>query len=159
MDQETSLETSSLLMGSSSFVERDDMFSNIKQEILPRISFDHTPIVLQLVDGSTPNLTSSSKVGGWKLNFLVIRVKIWWTSFVIEGKPNYILAAKLKALKGKLKEWSSSTYVNLEMGKILILNQITELDNIQQQRCLNKEEVTRKEDLLCNLQITQKRKK
>lgn len=56
------------------------------------------------------------------------RVTFWWTSFVIEERPSYILATKLKALKDKLKEWSSSTCMNLEMGKILILNQITELD-------------------------------
>lgn len=56
MDQETSLETSSLLIGSSSSVEWNDMFSNTRDA----------------PQGRTPNLTFSLKIGGWKLNFLVI---------------------------------------------------------------------------------------
>lgn len=54
-------------------------------------------------------------------------------------RPNYILASKLKALKGKLKEWNLSKHGNLESIKINILNQISELDTIQEQRNLNEE--------------------
>ncbi|XP_070015628.1 uncharacterized protein [Nicotiana sylvestris] len=72
------------------------------------------------------------------------RVQDWWTSLEIEGRPDYILACRLKALKGKLKERSLSSYGNLEREKAVILNQITELDAIKQQRDLNQEERARK---------------
>nr|XP_016502531.1 PREDICTED: uncharacterized protein LOC107820708 [Nicotiana tabacum] len=40
-----------------------------------------------------------------------------------ECRPDYIIACKLKALKGRLKKWSQSNYGNLEMRKNLILHQ------------------------------------
>lgn len=44
-------------------------------------------------------------------------VRDWWTSFAIEGRPNFILAKKLRFLKAKLKEWNAATYENLDKKK------------------------------------------
>jgi len=32
-------------------------------------------------------------------------IREWWSSFNFTGRPDYILACKLRALKSKLKEW------------------------------------------------------
>lgn len=107
-------------------------------------SGDHTPLVLQC--GNWEQTKSYFKFENWWLETagFTARVQDWWTSLEIEGRPDYILACKLKALKGKLKERSLSSYGNLEREKAVILNQITELDAIKQQRDLNQEERARK---------------
>nr|XP_016436162.1 PREDICTED: uncharacterized protein LOC107762331 [Nicotiana tabacum] len=127
-------------------VEWNDCFRNIKQEILPRVCSDHTPLILQC--GNWEQTKSYFKFENWWLETEGFndRVQNWWTSFEIEGRPYYILACKLKALKGKLKEWSNCNFGNLEREKNHILNQITMLDIIQQQRNLNQEEKARKGD-------------
>ncbi|PHU03047.1 hypothetical protein BC332_28298 [Capsicum chinense] len=52
------------------------------------------------------------KFENWWLNSegFVDRVNNWWNDFASSGKPNYILAWKLKALKGKLKELGGKSY-------------------------------------------------
>lgn len=33
-------------------------------------------------------------------------VSMWWDSIEVDGRPDYVLANKPKALKGKLKKWN-----------------------------------------------------
>ena len=68
------------------------------------------------------------------------RIKDWWTSFEFEGRPDFILASKLKAMKTKMKDWSVSTYDNLEKRKKEMLNSVHEFDNTQQSRPLTEGE-------------------
>lgn len=42
------------------------------------------------------------------------KINNWWNSFYFHGRPDYILACKMKALKENLKEWSKIEKVNLE---------------------------------------------
>lgn len=56
------------------------------------------------------------------------------------GRPNYILAYKLRLVKVKLKELSKTVHSNLGMQKQSILNQLTQLDLIQDQRILSNDE-------------------
>ncbi|WMV55562.1 hypothetical protein MTR67_048947 [Solanum verrucosum] len=63
---------------------------------------------------------------------------------------------KLKALKSKLKEWSASTYGNLEKKKEL-LTRIIEFDCIQQSRPLTEEEVVQKANVVKDFEDFAKR--
>jgi hypothetical protein len=36
----------------------------------------------------------------------VDKVRNWWTSFSFMGSPSFILAKKLRALKGEIKRWN-----------------------------------------------------
>uniref|UniRef100_A0A0V0GQ14 Putative ovule protein n=1 Tax=Solanum chacoense TaxID=4108 RepID=A0A0V0GQ14_SOLCH len=45
------------------------------------------------------------------------KVKIWWISFKVGGRPAYNLAEKLKLLKGKLKQWSRTNKGNWKTTK------------------------------------------
>jgi len=69
------------------------------------------------------------------------RVKGWWGSFHFQGKPDFILGAKLRALKEKLKEWSKTSQGNLKQQKQLVLNQLAEIERIQDQRILEEGEI------------------
>ncbi|XP_070017179.1 uncharacterized protein [Nicotiana sylvestris] len=72
------------------------------------------------------------------------RIRDWWTSFEFSGRPDYILACKLKALKGKLKEWSRSSEGNLGLQKSKLLSQLAGFEATQQLRALTEEESVRK---------------
>ncbi|WMV14758.1 hypothetical protein MTR67_008143 [Solanum verrucosum] len=62
------------------------------------------------------------------------RVKTWWESSQFHGKPYFVLVAKLRALKAKLKEWSKTSQGNLSQQKQLALSQLAEFEMIQDQR-------------------------
>ena len=54
----------------------------------------------------------------------------------------------MKALKDELREWSKTPQGNLASQKQSILNQIAELEEVQDQRALNEDEIQLKADLL-----------
>ncbi|WMV34091.1 hypothetical protein MTR67_027476 [Solanum verrucosum] len=70
------------------------------------------------------------------------KVRDWWESFNYTGRPDYVLMAKLKALKGKLKEWRKPIQGNLKMQKANVLKQLADLEEIQEQRSLEEREIT-----------------
>ncbi|PHT83702.1 hypothetical protein T459_12145 [Capsicum annuum] len=49
------------------------------------------------------------------------KIKDWWGSFEIVGRPDFILAAKLIALKTKVEEWNSNLLykANINTGSVL----------------------------------------
>uniref|UniRef100_M1CD35 Uncharacterized protein n=1 Tax=Solanum tuberosum TaxID=4113 RepID=M1CD35_SOLTU len=69
------------------------------------------------------------------------KVRDWWESFNYTGRPDYVLMAKLKALKGKLKEWRKTIQGNLKMQKANVLKQLADLEEIQEQRALEEREI------------------
>ncbi|KAH0720675.1 hypothetical protein KY284_005705 [Solanum tuberosum] len=101
----------------------DDSFRYIKQYVLQRITSGHTPWWLQTEDFKE-------------------RVKECWDSFKYEGGPDYILTAKLKALKVKLKEWSKTRQGNLGVQKQNVLSQLEAIEKILECRALKEEKIT-----------------
>lgn len=57
-----------------------------------------------------------------------------WDSFNYNGKTDYILVAKSKALKGKPKEWSKTIQGNLGIQKQTVLIQLAELEELYEHR-------------------------
>ena len=84
--------------------EWDTNFRKIRQSTLQRVISDHSPLLLQC--GEWERSKSYFKFESWWLHTEDFnrKVKNWWESFNYSGKPGYILGAKLKALKIKLKE-------------------------------------------------------
>ncbi|KAM3252928.1 hypothetical protein P3L10_006998 [Capsicum annuum] len=97
--------------------EWNNLINNIKQTTLRRVTSDHVPIAL--LCGHSEQSKSYFKFENWWLNQegFVERVKNWWSEFEFYGKPDYILACKLKALKGKLKEWEWKRSREFEITK------------------------------------------
>ncbi|WMV11477.1 hypothetical protein MTR67_004862 [Solanum verrucosum] len=115
-------------------------FRKINQSILPRVTSDHNPLLLEC--GNWEKQTSYFKFENWwlKTQDFNERIKDWWNSVTYVGRPDYILACKLKLLKIKLKEWSKTLHGNLGIQKQCTLNQLTDLDLIQDQRTLSEDE-------------------
>nr|XP_033508703.1 uncharacterized protein LOC117273621 [Nicotiana tomentosiformis] len=74
-------------------------------------------------------------------------VKAWWLSFAVQGHPDFILATKLKLLKAKLKEWNAANFGDLAKKKTELLNQLTILDVLQEQRNLTDDELIQKANI------------
>ena len=45
------------------------------------------------------------------------KVKAWWTSYLFQGTPSFILAKKLVALKLDLKKWNETEFGNATYKK------------------------------------------
>uniref|UniRef100_M1BXT6 Non-LTR retroelement reverse transcriptase n=1 Tax=Solanum tuberosum TaxID=4113 RepID=M1BXT6_SOLTU len=130
--------------------EWDGSFRNIKQVPLQRLVSDHVPIALQCGSWEVPK--SNFKFQNWWLTKegFVDKVSDWWNSFEFSGRPDYILASKLKALKEKLKEWSRSDQGSLKLQKSRLLNQMADLDSILDSRIMTEEEIAKKAELYWN---------
>lgn len=85
-------------------------------------------------------------------------VKNWWDSFDFAGRPDYILASKLKALKDKLKNWNKLCTRSLERQKNNILAQISDLNRVHDERILSKDEFLLKSNLCMNFEKLAKNK-
>ena len=102
----------------------DCWFSGSMQCVLPRPVSDHFPILLNgggLRRGPSPFRFENMwlKVEGFK-----DLLKLWWEGDNFCGSSSFILAAKLKALKSKLKEWNKDVFGKVEARKDLALNQV-----------------------------------
>ncbi|KAG5599859.1 hypothetical protein H5410_031229 [Solanum commersonii] len=128
----------------------------IKQTIMPRITSDHNPLLLECGNwrGHYPIL--NSKIGGCKLRNSM-KVKGWWNSESYTRRPDYILVCKLKALKVKLKEWSITVQGNLDLQKQSILNQLSDFVVTQDQICLFDDESFLRVVLTVELEEVEKR--
>lgn len=142
-----------------------EQFNRVKQMTLQRLTSDHVPISLQC--GPWDQNKSYFKFENWWLNTegFVDRVKAWWLSFTFLGKPDYLLACKLKALKGKLKEWSREEKGNLSLQRSTWLSRMAAMDIIIERRALTEEEASEKaatfvefEELLKNEEIAQRQR-
>ncbi|XP_070017166.1 uncharacterized protein [Nicotiana sylvestris] len=133
--------------------EWDVRFRNIKQTIQQRLISDHSPVALDC--GAWEQAKSYFKFENWWLNVegFEDRIREWWGSFEFSGRPDYILACKLKALKGKLKGWSRSYEGNLGMQKKKMLSQLADFETTQQLRELTEEESVRKAATLMEIEV------
>ncbi|KAG5595381.1 hypothetical protein H5410_036613 [Solanum commersonii] len=77
---------------------------------------------------------------------------MWWDSIFCEGRPDFILAFKLRALKDKLKEWTKTSHGNLAMQKQSMLAKLAELEEIQDQRALTEDETLSKAELFVDFE-------
>uniref|UniRef100_A0A0V0HVN8 Putative ovule protein n=1 Tax=Solanum chacoense TaxID=4108 RepID=A0A0V0HVN8_SOLCH len=124
--------------------EWSEQFSKMKQVALQRLTSDHVPIALHC--GPWDLNKSYFKFENWWLNTegFIDKIRSWWEFFCIYRKPDYILACKLKALKGKLKEWSKEEKGNLLLERSILLNKMATLDSIIDNRALTGEEAALK---------------
>uniref|UniRef100_A0A0V0HLY3 Putative ovule protein n=1 Tax=Solanum chacoense TaxID=4108 RepID=A0A0V0HLY3_SOLCH len=124
----------------------------MKQIALQRIMSDHSPIAI--LGGSWKKNKSYFTFENWWLGTegFIDKVKVWWSSFDYQGRPDYVLASKLKALKHKLKEWSRSEQGNLGQQRKNVLEKLATLYNIAIARGLTAEESMEKASLIMNFE-------
>ena len=103
----------------------DCCFSGSMQCVLLRPVSNHFPILLDgggLIRG--PSSLSRFENMRLKVEGFKDLLKMWWEGDNFSGSSSFILVAKLKALKSKLKEWNRDVFGRVEAGKDLALNQV-----------------------------------
>ncbi|XP_075112412.1 uncharacterized protein LOC107801646 isoform X1 [Nicotiana tabacum] len=102
----------------------DNSFKAIKQSVLPRVELDHCPILLECGEWErSKGYFKFENMWFEHVNF-ISTVKKWWNSYDFQGRPDVVLAKKLRKLKEDLKKWNKETFGHLEIRKDQNLHQL-----------------------------------
>ena len=120
-------------------------FSNVAQSILPRPVSDHCPILLDnegIRSGPSPFRFEIMwlKFEGFK--DLLIN---WWQGLHFFGFLSFILASKLKALKGILKVWNKEVFGKVETKMKEASSWVSFLDDLEKYKEVSLEEAEERE--------------
>jgi hypothetical protein len=88
------------------------------------------------------------------LKFLGMLQNLWWQSYQFVGDLSYVLACKLKALKGDLRRWNNEVFGHVGKRKKALLEEIRELNSLLEDRGLDEEEKRKKMLLSIELERT-----
>ena len=95
----------------------EDHFSAITQSTLPRLVFDHNPIVLEAGDFSLDKSPFRFENMWQKIEGFKDLVRSWWNGYSVEGYSSHCIAKKLKALKKDLKNWNKEVVGNVSFNR------------------------------------------
>ena len=124
-------------IGSVSLFKRELSFSQSLQEVLPRCTSDHWPIVLD---------TNPFKWGPTPFRFENMWLQhpsfkecfsSWWREFDGNGWEGHKFMKKLQFVKAKLKDWNKNTFELLKERKKTVLDEIANIDVIEQEGVLS----------------------
>ena len=98
------------------------------QRPLPRVILDHCPLLVK-AGVMSRGKTSFKFENMWlKVKGFVDLVRGWWNGYHFVGSPSYVLACKLKALKGDLKHWNKHVFGMCLLRKKCLLAELLDLD-------------------------------
>jgi hypothetical protein len=134
--------------------EWDLRYPDLMQRKLTRVCSDHAPILLGggiRQGGKRPFKFENMWL---KEEGFVEKVRSWWGSFSFWGSPSFVLAKKLKALKGEIKRWSIEEFGNVEVRNKAWAEELKVLDRIEEERGLSEEEKERRRALATDLEVS-----
>jgi hypothetical protein len=129
-------------------------YPGLVQKKLLRVCSDHAPIILMrgcLQNGKCPFKFENMWL---KEEGFVDKVRSWWSSFSFMGSPSFILAKKLRALKGEIKRWNREVFGNVGARNKAWTEEVEELDRLGEVRRLSEEEMERRRVLVADLEAS-----
>jgi hypothetical protein len=113
-------------------------YPRLMQKKLLRVCLDHASIIL--LRGCSFKFENM-----WlKEEGFVDKVRNWWNSFSFMGSPSFILAKKLRVLKGEIKRWNSEVFGNVGARNKAWAEELELLDRSEELRGLSEEEKERR---------------
>jgi hypothetical protein len=127
-------------------------YPGLVQRKLLRVCSDHAPIMLTRGDLHYGKRSFKFENMWLKEEGFVDKVRDWWGSFSFDGTPSFVLAKKLQALKGKIKEWNSKVFGDVGARNKAWAEEVQLLDSIEESRGLSDEEKERRSRLVSDLE-------
>ena len=114
-------------------VDWEIKFSKVVQCSLPRPVSDHNPVMLDTKGITLRPCTFRFKLMLLKFEEFKDLLRIWWQSLHFTKSFSFILASKLKALKGILKVWNKEVFSRAETKKEA-LRRISIWDDLEKEK-------------------------
>ena len=132
----------------------EDHFLHLTQKASTRMMSDHCPIILD--SGSFTRGKSYFKFENMWLQHEEFseKVKGWWGSYEYHGSPSFVLASKLKALKGDIKIWNKESFGDVRGKKLDLMQQLQVLETTENQGSLSAERRGHRAELQTELEKT-----
>ena len=127
-------------------VDWESQFSNVIQRTLPRPVSDHCPVLLDsngISSGPSPFRFENMWL---KVEEFKDLLRGWWQNLQFTGSFSFVLASKLKALKGILKVWNKEVFGRVELKKKKeALSRISFWDEVEKDKELSLAEAEERE--------------
>ena len=129
-------------------------YPSLVQKKLLHVCSNHTPILLAM--GCMQYGKRSFKFENmWlKEEEFVENVRNWWGSFSFVGSPSFVLAKKLRALKGEITRWNFEVFGNVRARNKAWVEELEMLDSTEEGRGLSEEEKERRRVLATDLEAS-----
>jgi hypothetical protein len=129
----------------------EEKYPDVVQKLMPKPISDYNPIMLEA--GGMARGKTSFKFENMRLKApdFVDKVRAWWSSYSFSGTPSFVLAQKLKGLKGDLKVWNKQVFGDVGVKRQQLECELQLLDEKESDFSLSKEERLRWEE--CKLEL------
>ncbi|XP_030971912.1 uncharacterized protein LOC115992014 [Quercus lobata] len=87
-----------------------------------------------------------------KVEGFVDLVRGWWNGYHFVGSPSYVLACKLKALKGDLKYWNKHVFGDVAFKKKYSLSELLDLDLREGMQTLSPADSARRAEIKADIE-------
>lgn len=130
--------------------EWDHTYPLSKVMVIPRITSDHSPILLSSSDKMTKRLFRIEEVWLAREDFYNL-VPVWWNEMPKKGSSVLTVVAKLRHCRKRIKEWCSTSFYNISKAMKTIYEEIQQLDHLEENQSLTSQQFEKRKHLKTQL--------
>ena len=123
----------------------ESQLSNTIQSTLPRPMPDHCPVLLDSEGINSGPVPFRFEIMWLKFDGFKDLLRGWWQSLLFSGYFSFVLASKVKALKGILRVWNKEVFGRVDLQKKEALSRISFWDDLEKEKALSLEETEERE--------------